>query len=290
MTRIEVDNLSKSFTREDGGQLPIFDGLDLEIEDGSFFCLLGPSGCGKSTLLSILAGISDVDGGRILLDHHDDNELHCGFVFQRPRLLDWRTVRTNLEIVLAAQKVGRAERRDRIDRYLDMVGLSDFADTYPQRLSGGMQQRVALARALVIEPEVLLMDEPFSNLDELTAGTLRGELMEIVRTQRPTVCFVTHNPREAALLGDKVCVLSPRPCQVVDTITVDLPEPRSPEDAALTEVHKRVVRALELGRAEKSDGAGMSTGKPRLGNGATGSLSLGGAPDASSTAAKARRT
>lgn len=288
MTRIEVHNLSKSFSREDGRQLPVFDGLDVEIEDGSFFCLLGPSGCGKSTLLSVLAGISDVDSGRILLDH-DSSGLHCGFVFQRPRLLDWRTVRRNLEIVLAAQKVGRAERRERIDRYLDMVGLSDFADTYPQRLSGGMQQRVALARALVIEPDVLLMDEPFSNLDELTAGTLRTELMEIVKTQRPTVCFVTHNPREAALLGDRVCVLSPRPCRVVDTITVDLPEPRSPEDAALSQVQKRVVRALELGQAEKPDGAGLSTETPRRGNGGMGSSSFGGTSDASSTSDRARR-
>jgi len=164
--------------------------------------------------------------------------------FQQPRLLNWKTVRENVIFALAACKLSHREGQARIGHYLRLVGLEDFADEYPLQLSGGMRQRVALARALVIEPDVLLMDEPFSGLDELTARTMRVELLGIWQRERRTILFVTHNPLEAAYLADRIYLLSSRPASVIREVTVNLPRPRDIDDPALIPIQESIVKTL----------------------------------------------
>lgn len=247
MATIELEHLTKTYPTKNGrGTLQVLDDFNLEVKDGEFLCLLGPSGCGKSTTLDILAGLTKADSGTVNVGGTAGWQgLACGYVFQRARLLNWRTVRQNLEFALAGRKVPRSEWRERTDRYLELVGLPDFADAYPLSLSGGMQQRVSLARALAIEPDVLLMDEPFSSLDELTARRLRVELLDIVAQHRTTVLFVTHNALEAAFLSDRICVISPRPARVVHVLRVPLGRPRSPEDEELVRIQRQVMQLLD---------------------------------------------
>lgn len=246
MATIELNQITKTFPVQTGnGRLKVLDDFTLTVHDGEFLCLLGPSGCGKSTSLDILAGLTAPDSGNVTVGGSSDwSGLSCGYVFQRPQLLNWRTVRQNLEFALAGKRVPRSQWKQRTDRYLNLVGLGEFADAYPLSLSGGMQQRVALARGLVIEPDVLLMDEPFSSLDELTARRLRVELLDIAAAQKTTVLFVTHNALEAAFLADRISVVSPRPAQVVEEFHVPIGRPRKPEDVALVEVQLRVLRLL----------------------------------------------
>jgi NitT/TauT family transport system ATP-binding protein len=246
MPHIEIRDLHKTYIKRDGTPLPVLRNLSLDVKDGEFVCLLGPSGCGKSTTLDILAGLTRKDAGEVLVNGTaDTNAAVFGYVFQRPRLLNWRTVRQNLAFALSAHRIPRSEWEERISRYLTMAGLEDFADAFPLTLSGGMQQRVALVRALVIEPDVLLMDEPFSSLDELTARRLRAELLTLWRRTEKTVLFVTHNALEAAFLSDRIYIVSNRPASLVDTVAVEVPRPRKQDDPRLIEVQKRVISVLE---------------------------------------------
>ena len=242
MAGLRIEGLSKTMHRRSGA-FPVLDCLSIEAAEGQFVCRVGPSGSGKSTTLNILAGLIPPDGGSVVVDDQR-TRVSYGYVFQQPRLLNWKTVRQNLAFVLTACGVKPQESRDRISHYLRLVGLEDFADDYPLQLSGGMRQRVAIARALVIEPDVLLMDEPFSGLDELTARNMRVELLEIWQRERRTILFVTHNPLEAAYLADTVYVLSPRPAQVVRQVTVDLPRPRDIDDPALIPIQKTIIQTL----------------------------------------------
>ncbi len=245
MARIEIRGLGKSFRRRSGDALPVLHDLDAHAEDGELICLLGPSGCGKSTTLHVLAGLVEPDRGTIHVDGGRRwRDVVYGYVFQRPRLLNWRTARENMYFALEGRRVPRAQWRERTDRYLALVGLDAFTDEYPLQLSGGMQQRVALARALAIEPDILLMDEPFSGLDELTARTMRTELLRIWERERRTVFFVTHNALEAAYLADRVYVLSPRPATVVDEVRVALPRPRDVDDPAVHELSRTILRRV----------------------------------------------
>ncbi len=250
MTRIEIRDLCKAFPRRGGGTIDVLDRLSVHAEDGEFVCLLGPSGCGKSTTLHILSQLVDADSGTIYVDG-DPKYTHVrpGYVFQRPRLLNWKTVRQNLEFALEARGLPRREWAERVDRYLRLVGLESFADEHPLQLSGGMQQRAALARALAIEPDVLLMDEPFSSLDELTARTMRSELLKIWQRERRTVLFITHNALEAAYLADRIYVLSARPASVIGEVQVGLPRPRDMDDPQLLTVQKDVWRQLQIDNA-----------------------------------------
>ena len=252
MATIELANLDKAYpVKSESGVLQVLHDFSLTVRDGEFVCLLGPSGCGKSTTLDILAGLTDPDSGTVTVNGSANwKGLTCGYVFQRPQLLNWRTVRQNIEFSLAGKGEPRSVWRERTDKYLDLVGLSDFAEAFPLSLSGGMQQRVSLARGLAIEPDVLLMDEPFSSLDELTARRLRLELLEIVTKQQTTVLFVTHNALEAAFLGDRICVVSQRPARIVDEFVVPIARPRSPEDVALVQIQRRVLDMLEPDRPE----------------------------------------
>ena len=262
MAEVAVTGLCKSFVRGDGSVLPTLNSLDLQAAHGEFVCLVGPSGSGKSTTLNILAGLTEPDAGEIRVNGQSSRgRVRFGYVFQHPRLLNWKPVRDNLAFVLAAAGVPRQEWRDRADHYLNLVGLMPFSDEYPLRLSGGMQQRVAIARALVIEPDVLLMDEPFSSLDELTARQMRVGLLHIWQQDRRTIVFVTHNALEAAYLADRIYVLSKRPATVLDEVCVDLPRPRDIDDAALTPVQKRLLATL-LAQDEHADGP--SSADPHL--------------------------
>lgn len=256
MTTIELRNLSKAYTTADGEPLPVLNNLSMDIHPGQFVCILGPSGSGKSTTLDILAGLTQQDDGEVLVDGRKmgNRDPVFGYVFQRPRLLNWRTVAQNLEFALEAQGIPRRDWPEHVDRQLELVGLSQFRDAYPLTLSGGMQQRTAIARALIIEPGVLLMDEPFSSLDELTARHLRRELVSLWSRLQSTVLFVTHNALEAAYLADRVVVVSDRPASVVADIPVDVARPRNSGDPGVIAVQQQIIAALESGGASVVDG------------------------------------
>ncbi len=226
-------------------------GIEMRVERGEFVSVIGPSGCGKSTLLRIVGGLQAPTRGRVLIDGREPREAQrdkgIGFVFQNPSLLPWRRVIENVRLPL---EVNRKRTGADADRLVDLVGLGEFRDYYPHQLSGGMQQRVALARSLVTEPSLLLMDEPFGALDEITRASMRLELLRIWRTRSEslssTVIFVTHSIPEALLLSDRVIVLSPQPGQVAGVIEVDLPRPRTEEiefEPSFLE-HARGLRAL----------------------------------------------
>ena len=244
--RLELRGVEKRFRRANGLVLEVLHGLDFTVEPRGFLALVGPSGAGKSTILNLLAGLVTADGGQILADgERDDPANHrIGYVCQKARLLNWRSVGDNVAFALTAAGFPTGERVRRVRDALALVGLDRFADEYPMSLSGGMQQRVAIARALSIEPELLLMDEPFSHLDELTARAQRQELRRFRDKIDASVIFVTHNALEAVYLADQVCVLSPRPSRIVADFAVDAPRTRPPEDPVLLDLERAVLRAL----------------------------------------------
>jgi NitT/TauT family transport system ATP-binding protein len=213
-------------------------GIDLSIKRGEFVSIIGPSGCGKSTLLRIIGGLQTPTSGEVFVDGRPPREAQrrkqLGFVFQDPSLLPWRTVIENVRLPLEVNRnVGGGEEPGRM---VDLVGLGEFQRFYPHQLSGGMQQRVALARSFVTAPGVLLMDEPFGALDEITRTSMRYELMRVWRSEAGaracTVVFVTHSIAEAVLLSDRVIVMTPQPGRVAAVLDVDLPRPRDDETEA----------------------------------------------------------
>jgi NitT/TauT family transport system ATP-binding protein len=212
-------------------------GVNLCLERGSFTAMVGRSGCGKSTLLHIAAGLDTGYEGSFAREPATAT-LAC--LFQQPRLLPWQSARNNVAFVLEARGVGKREARRRADEMIDLVGLSAAAGRFPAQLSGGMQQRVSLARALAVDPDLLLLDEPFSALDELTATRLRGELVWLCGKKERTVLFATHNIHEACYLADRVIVLSAHPGTVVAEVGVDVPRPRHIDDPRLVEIAAHV--------------------------------------------------
>lgn len=200
------------------------DGLDLEVRDGEILTLVGPSGCGKTTVLDLVAGLSRPSAGSVKLDGKEITNpgLDRGVVFQQYTLLPWRTALGNVEFALEAAGFKRAERRQRAATYLELVGLSDFANRYPHELSGGMKQRVAIARSLSYQPEVLLMDEPYGALDAQTRERLQEELVDIWKRTGTTIIFVTHDIEEAVYLGRRVAVMSAHPGRIREVIDIDL--------------------------------------------------------------------
>jgi NitT/TauT family transport system ATP-binding protein len=204
--------------------------VSLQIERGSFVSLLGPSGCGKTTLLRIIADLVRPTSGSITVGGESPRDARLkrryGIVFQNPVLYDWRNVRRNIQLPLEIMRLDKETRKRRADSMIELVGLEHFADYYPGELSGGMQQRVGIARALAIQPEILLMDEPFSALDEFTREKLQADLLDIWSKTGKTVIFVTHNIAEAVFLSDRVVVLSPRPGRLSAIVDIDLSRPR----------------------------------------------------------------
>lgn len=222
---LTFSNVEKRFLRPDGNVNTALEGVSLDIAEHKFVALIGPSGCGKTTVLRLANGLIEPDSGSVLIDGRATRPgPDMGFVFQAFRLIPWASAQANIEFALESLPLTKAERADRARHYLDLVGLSRSANSYPAQLSGGMKQRVALARALAGEPRVLLMDEPFASLDAQTRELMQGELLSIWRRMTPTVMFVTHSVDEALVLADTVIVMGAG--KVLETIDVDLPRPR----------------------------------------------------------------
>lgn len=234
---IEVASLRKGYTGRDGTPHAVLKNLDLVVGAGEFLCILGPSGCGKSTLLNILAGLDKIYDGRVSRQGG-----RVGYLFQEPRLLPWLTAEGNIEFALASCRVPASRWGELKSRYLAMTGLSAYRDYYPHQISGGMAQRLALVRALCVEPGILLMDEPFSGLDEITARRLRLDLLAIWQDTGKTIVFVTHNAYEACLLADRILVMSGGAFR--QEMRVPIARPRSYDDAAVFELSRDVIRAF----------------------------------------------
>lgn len=203
--------------------------VDVTINEGEFVCLLGPSGCGKSTLLRIMGGIHRPSSGEVLLRTRGERSMQSAMVFQDYGIFPWKSVADNVGFGLKVQGFPRQVRRERVEHWLQRMGLTEFREAYPATLSGGMKQRVSIARALALEPSILLMDEPFAALDPQLRRLLQNELLELWQQDRRTVVFVTHSIDEAILLGDRVIVMSARPGRIIADIAIPFPRPRTPE-------------------------------------------------------------
>jgi NitT/TauT family transport system ATP-binding protein len=215
------------------------DGLDLSVLPGEFVSLLGPSGCGKSTALRLVAGLATPTAGEVLRPRDE----RIGFVFQEPTLMPWADVFDNVRLPLRLQGATASATRDAVMQVLEWVGLADFARAYPRELSGGMRMRVSIARALVMRPGLLLLDEPFAALDEITRGRLDDDLMRLWQAQRLTVLFVTHSVYESIYLSTRVAVFSGRPGRIVETLEIDAPYPRDESFRAAPQYAQWCLRA-----------------------------------------------
>lgn len=234
---LEVRSVSRRFETRRHDTLALSD-INLKVRPGEFLCLLGPSGCGKSTLLNIIAGFDKPSAGEMLVGGRPVTGPGRDriVVFQEAALFPWLNVRSNVEFGLKLAGVSRDERRERATQYLKLVGLDRFEKAYVHELSGGMKQRVQLARSLAVDPEILLMDEPFAALDAQTRDVLQEELQDIWQRTGKTVIFVTHNVREAVLLADRVIVMSPSPGRIKREISIALDHPRSPDSHAVVDL------------------------------------------------------
>jgi NitT/TauT family transport system ATP-binding protein len=253
LAQIRLDNVSRSFTVA-GATLPVLDAVSFDVPSGGVTAVLGPNGSGKSTLLRLIAGLIAPDDGSITIDGLAvaDADQRVGLVFQEPRLLPWRRAIDNVAFPLELAGVGRAERAERAARLLDLVGLSAFERAYPHQLSGGMRQRVAICRALARDPQILLLDEPFSALDALTRERFNAELLELWQRTRTTIVLVTHSIAEAVFLSDEVVVLTDRPGRVAARVEVPLGRPRTAAalDSAAFSRAAATIRSHLSGRAD----------------------------------------
>jgi NitT/TauT family transport system ATP-binding protein len=249
---LQIQNLSKSFITRQGG-VGALDNIALDVAEGEFLCLVGPSGCGKSTLLNIVAGLESADRGQILLDNKpiDGPGAERVVIFQDGGLFPWLTVIQNVEFGLKDGTHSRAERREKAEYFLKLVHLEQFKNAYIHELSGGMRQRVAIARGLVLEPRILLMDEPFAALDTQTRDLLVEEMRGIHDNLKNTVLFVTHHVREAVHLGDRVALFTFRPGRIKQIFKVDIAKPRDPDDPRVGKLIREIVDALH-GEVEKA--------------------------------------
>lgn len=244
---ISLENITKSFSQEGKEQIAIQD-VSLTVDKGEFLCIVGPSGCGKTTLLRMIAGLDFPTSGRII---EDDTEIsgpskERGYVFQQYSLFPWRDVLDNVAFGLEVKGMEEEERYSKAREYLKMVGLSQFENSFPRELSGGMKQRVAIARSLVNDPNVLLMDEPFSALDVNTRHKLQEELVRIWGEEQKTVIFVTHNVDEAVFLADRVVVLSRNPGTIIKTFNINLARIRDRTKPEFLDLKKEITNLLDI--------------------------------------------
>ena len=246
-----------------GGRTKALEGINLQVQAGEFISLIGPSGCGKSTLLRLIGDLTSPTSGTVTINGKPARQARLdrdyGIVFQAPVLFDWRTVQANVALPLEVKGLGSGEREERIKAMLDLVELKDFARHYPYQLSGGMQQRVAIARALALEPSILLMDEPFGALDEMTRERLNSEVQRIWQQTGTTIVFVTHSIPEAVFLSSRVVVMSPRPGRIVRVIDIDLPRPRTDDTRETRRYFELITEVRETLRGRRG-GAGEGRG------------------------------
>ncbi len=223
---VRFDGVSKVFNPGRSNEVAALDDIDLEMRPGEFITLIGPSGCGKSTLLRLAAGLIEPTGGTVEVNDKTATQARLdrdyGMAFQNAGLFDWRTVSRNIELPLELMGWSKTRRRSRSTEMLELIGLTDFADHHPAELSGGMQQRVAIARALSFSPSLLLMDEPFGALDEMTRERMQNELLRIWSATETTIIFVTHSVPEAVFLSTRVLVMSPRPGRLAEAVAIDI--------------------------------------------------------------------
>ena len=254
MNVVSINGLTKTFPK---GNVTALQGIDLEIAPGEFVSLIGPSGCGKSTLLRVIGDLIQPSAGTIEVNgksaHQARLDHDYGIVFQDSVLFDWRSVAKNVGLPLEMLGWDRARRKQRVDEMLRLVELTGFGDHHPWQLSGGMQMRVAIARALAFEPALLLMDEPFGALDEMTRERLNIELLELWRRMESTIVFVTHSISEAVFLSTRVVVMSPRPGRIAGLVNIDLPQPRSVDTREDPRYFEHVTEVRELLRGVGAD-------------------------------------
>lgn len=270
---IAVRDIAKSFGVGRRG-LTVFEDLSCDIERGSFLSVIGPSGCGKSTLLKLIAGLETPSAGEVRFNGKVVNGPAKGmiYVFQQytKSIFPWRTVIENVEFGLSSHKrLGRKEARERCREYIRLVGLAGYEDYHPYQLSGGMQQRVCIARALICEPEVLLMDEPFSAVDAMTRAVLQELILKIWRTVPVTILFVTHDVEEAVFLSTRIASLTKAPARLKDDVTIDLPHPRDPiatrGDARFVALRQRLFSSIFMQEKGAPDGPSGNEGPARAG-------------------------
>jgi len=243
---LSIKNLNKTYHTEEGDEVVALSDINLHVADKEFVCFIGPSGCGKTTLLRITAGLEKPDSGTLTVNNEPITGPgpDRGMVFQEYSLFPWRTVLKNITFSLELKKIPKSEREKIARDFLEVVGLSKFADSYPHELSGGMKQRVAIARALVNDPDVLLMDEPFGAVDAQTRNRLQHELLNIWEKKKKTVLFITHSVDEAVFLADKVVVFTARPGRVKEVINIDLPRPRERTSFEANAVREHLLASL----------------------------------------------
>jgi NitT/TauT family transport system ATP-binding protein len=256
---VRLNGIDKRFAVAGGGQMIALEGIDLDIRAGEFVSLIGPSGCGKSTLLRIIGDLIRPSAGAIEDNgkpaHQARLDRDYGIVFQAPVLFDWRTVEANVQLPLEVMGVPTEERQRRVHEMLELVELGSFLRHHPHQLSGGMQQRVAIARALCFQPALLLMDEPFGALDEMTRERLNAEVLGIWQRTRTTVIFVTHSIPEAVFLSTRVVVMSARPGRITTVVEIDLPHPRT-DQTRESERYFELVTEVREGLRGRPGGGG----------------------------------
>jgi len=241
-TKIQVENLTKMF-----GDLLVLKELNFDIYDGEFLCVVGPTGCGKTTFCNVVSRLLPSTKGSITMDGEEINPSrhNVSFVFQEPSCIPWRTVREDIAIGLEIKKVSPLETQRRLKDIVQLVGLKGFEDFYPHQISAGMKQRVAIARAFVTEPDLLLMDEPFGQLDTNTRFQIESRLIEVWEKTKRTVIFVTHNLEEAVYLAERILVLTNKPATIKEVVEVDLPRPRNFADPEFVSIRRRVTELVK---------------------------------------------
>jgi NitT/TauT family transport system ATP-binding protein/sulfonate transport system ATP-binding protein len=243
---LTIEDVSKTFKLAEGEEVQALNGVNLSIEHGEFVTLIGPSGCGKSTLLRCIAGLHSADSGILKLDGEviSAPSYERGLVFQDPTLFPWLTIRDNVAFSLRARKLYQTDASI-VDELLNLVGLMEFASSYPHQLSGGMAQRASLARALASRPKLLLLDEPLGALDAFTRMNMQDEILAIHKKQKTTIVMVTHDVDEAIYLSDRVVVMSPRPAKIEETISIELTRPRSRNHPDFLQMRSNILEILD---------------------------------------------